>query len=419
MMTRLTVNPVFIIAIALMIMTNNCTHRAHEANNGQQEAAGEDISAATISKGNNQFAFDILGQLPHEDENLVISPFSISTAIAMTYAGAREGTQEQMAEIMHFDRDQDRFHRGYSNYLQSLSELIEEDIRLNIANSLWAQEDYHFLDSFFEIVQQNYDSETFQVDFKTNREEIRENINRWVYDETREKIEDLIAPGVLTRDTRLVLVNAIHFWGAWMKEFDPELTKEDRFFMENDDTVMADFMSREDTLPYYEDERLQALEIPYSGGDFSMMMVLPREGITTRDIEATLDAQSFVSLTDSMEETALKAFIPKFEGETKVDLEDIFMNMGMELPFSRDADFSGMTGDLELVIDKVIHQAMIEVEEEGTEAAAATAVVVIRKTAIDPDEPPVFRANRPFLFYIKDNINQSILFAGRVMNPEK
>ncbi len=405
--------------LAIALMVAGCSHRAHQQDLPGQEPGDQTISEHNIPMQNNQFAFDLIRQVPAEDNNFVISPFSISTALAMTYAGARGETLEQMAEVMHFDPDQEQFHQAFGEYLTTLKQLARDNIDLNVANSLWAQMDYHFLDSFFEIVETNYGSKTFQVDYRQNREQIRQDINDWVYDQTREKIRDLIAPNVLTEDTRLVLVNAIHFLGSWLKEFDKTLTREDNFYLRDRQTARADFMHRRDTLPYYEDDGMQVLEIPYTGMDFSMLLVLPAENNPLTTLETTMDAGWFDALNNKTERTRLDIYIPRFEAETKLDLEEVLISMGMPHPFSRDADFSGMTGDLELKIDKVIHQAMIEVGEEGTEAAAATAVVVIRKTAIDMDEPKVFRANRPFLFFVKDNVNQSILFAGRVINPGK
>ncbi len=400
--------------LALIAAFAACTHKAKQTDNSMHHE--EQIP---IPMANNKFAFDLLKEIPFEDDNMVVSPFSISTALAMTYTGAREATLEEMAAVMHFDRNQERFHKEYGEYLASLNKLAADNIQLNIANSLWAQEDYHFLDSFFEINKQHYNSETFQVNFQTNREQVRTNINDWVFEETREKIQDLIAPGVLTDDTRLVLVNAIHFFGPWLTEFDPDITRENVFFLQDRQTVMADFMFRSDHFNYYQDEQLQALEIPYSGEDFSMLLVLPGEGIPLQDIEKEMDAEAFARIITEMQHTEVDVFVPKYEAETKLDLEETLMAMGMLKPFNRMADFSGMTGKLDLKIDKVIHQAMIEVAEEGTEAAAATAVVVIRKTSIDPDPRTVFMANRPFMFFIKDNTHNSILFAGRVMNPSK
>ncbi len=212
-------------------------------------------------------------------------------------------------------------------------------------------------------------------------------------------------------------MNAIYFLGAWLKEFDPELTTEDIFYLRDREMVSTDFMRRSDTLPYFENDEKQLLEIPYNGGDFSMLFVLPAQGKTLEEVERGLDAEAFADMVEKMNEREVEVFIPSFKAETQIDLEDILANMGMETAFNRFADFSGMTGELDLMLDKVIHQAVIEVSEEGTEAAAATAVVVIRKTSIDPDQPPVFRANRPFLFFVKDNTTQNILFSGRIMNP--
>lgn len=396
-----------------MILTA-CSHRAYK--DGTQM---EKTEINIIAQGNNEFAFDLLKEIPHERDNMVISPFSVSTALAMTYAGARNVTLEEMAKVMHFDRDQVLFNANYGAYINAINDIAQEHVELNIANSIWAQQDYSFLQSYFDLIEDVYDSETFQVDFRANREAVREEINDWVYDETREKIKDLIAPGVLTDDTRMVLVNAIHFLGPWMKEFDPEQTRKNHFYLQGREFVMTDFMHSTDTLPYFEDESMQVLEIPYSGKNFSMVILLPKETPEMESIEQSLNSETFDNILNRLENKEVDIAIPKFEAETKLDLEEVLMGMGMIQPFNRYADFSGMTGDLDLKIDKVIHQAMIEVAEEGTEAAAATAVVVIRKTSIDPDPRTTFIANRPFMFFIKENQHNSILFAGRVMNPSK
>lgn len=405
----------FLLIIITIFMAASCTHRAHKGDPTKHS----DNDQVSLPERNNNFAFDLLNHIPHGTDNMVVSPFSISTALAMTYTGARGTTLDEMAATMHFDTDQQRFHREYGDYLALLNKMAEGHIQLNIANSLWAQEDYDFLESFFDINKKHYDSPTFMVNFETNREQVRLDINDWVFNETHEKIKDLIAPGVFTEDTRLVLVNAIHFFGPWLKEFDPDLTRENVFHLGNHNHVMADFMIRTDTFPYFENDVMQALEIPYSGEDYSMLLLLPAEGLPLKDMEKSLDATVYAEILKNMQNKEVDVFVPRFEAETKLDLEETLMEMGMRMPFSREADFRGMTGDLDLQIDKVIHQAMIEVAEEGTEAAAATAVVMIRKTAIDTEPRTVFNANRPFMFFIKDNRHQSILFAGRIMNPGK
>lgn len=400
-------------ALILTVMATGCTPRAYRDNKTMQNETEE----RPVAQGNNQFAFDLLQEIPFTENNMVVSPFSISTALAMTYTGARNTTMLEMARVMHFDKDQQRFRNNFRDYLVSLQHMASNDVQLNVANSLWAQEDYHFLEQFFEINKNYFNSETFLVNFETNREQVRKEINDWVYEETREKIKDLIVPGVLTEDTRLVLVNAIHFFGPWLTEFNPDNTRENIFYVSEAERVMADFMHRTDTLAYAENDKLQALELPYAGKDFSMLVLLPKHGTSLEEIHEILDPDYYNKIIGEMQKQEVDVFLPKFEAETKFDLEDVLMKMGMVDPFTRRADFSGMTGDLELKIDKVIHQAMIEVAEEGTEAAAATAVVIIRKTSIDPDPRTVFMANRPFIFFIKDNQHHSILFAGRVMNP--
>ncbi len=402
--------------IIMATLVTACTHRMSEQVPAVQN---NETEKQTISMNNNRFAFDLLRQMPVDDNNVVFSPFSISTALAMTYAGARENTMKEMARVMHFQENQHHFHGQYQQYLQSLMELAEDSICLNIANSLWAQTGYHFLESYFEIIKKHYHSSVFPADFLHNREQAAGDINQWVYNETNENIPNLISQDALTRDTRLVLVNAIHFLGEWLRAFDKERTHEDQFYLRNNQQVKTDFMYRGGSLPYYEDDQVQVLEIPYKGDNFSMLFILPQKDVSLEDAEARLDAEFYSGLTDRLKNTQLRVFLPKFKLNTRFDLEHALVNMGMKEAFTMDADLSGMTGQHDLKIDKVIHQAMIEVDEKGTEAAAATAVVVVMKTSINEEEPKTFRANRPFLFLIKDNAYQSILFAGRVMDPTK
>lgn len=375
------------------------------------------MSSMPFPTKNNRFAFDLLHKLPPGDENFVISPFSISAAMAMTYAGARGETSEQMAEVMHFDDENPAFHAQYGDYLREMHEMAGDSISLSIANSLWAQKDYHFLQSFFDTIESAYDSRTFQVDFMANREQIRQEVNQWVYRQTAENIDELIGRGVLTADTRLLLINAIHFFGPWSEAFEAGLTRPDDFFISSGEPVTADFMTKRDTFPYFEDAQMQVLELPYAGGEFSMLVILPSEGVSLAKLEESLDALCFFRITRQVSPTAVELFLPRFEADSRLDLEETLASMGMPEAFTGYADFSGMTGQRDLKIDKIIHQAMIEVAEKGTEAAAATAVIAIRKAAVEQDEPTVFKANRPFIFFIKDNRHQTILFAGRVADP--
>ncbi len=402
-------------ALSILIVIS-CTHRAYK-----EERPGSEqlLEAGAAARANNNFAFDLMGNIAKDGENLIFSPFSISTAMAMTYAGARGLTSEEMADVLYFKRELDDFNRAYGSYLDLVSKMAGEDLSLNLANSIWAQQDYTFLDSYFETIEKYYNSTSFLVDFVNNRENVRLQINDWVYNETEEKISDLLEPGVLTTDTRMVLANAIHFKGSWLKEFDKDRTTEGDFFTANDRSVKADFMNRNDTIPYYEDDILQAISLPYADGGFSMLFVLPAEGFSTTDLLQDFNADYFKELLSNMEKTETSIHIPVFEIENKMELDRVLPEMGIRQAFSNNADFSGITGSLDLKIDKIIHQAIIEVSEEGTEAAAATAVVIIRKSLLENDSRKVFRANRPFLYFLIDNELNSILFAGITSNPAK
>jgi serine protease inhibitor len=407
----------FLLIIMLSILITSCSRKTYQAME-KESPENNRINEDPVPLGNIYFAFDLLQALPEYEDNFSVSPFSISTALAMTYAGAREATQQQMAQVMHFHPDQSFFHDQYAEFLRNLREAASGDVQLNIANKLWAQQDYHFLPEFFEVVEINYNSGVNQVDFMANREEIRGDINQWVYEQTRENIKDLIAPDVLTEDTRLVLVNAIHFFGPWLKEFDKELTREDNFTNAQGERQRTQFMYGAERLPYFIDQYMQVIEIPYTDEKFSMLVLLPKEGVGLAKMEENLDVQYYLEMVDHLEvpDIDMEVLLPRFKMESKIDLEATLSKMGMNLAFSNKADFSGMTGDLDLKIDRVIHQAIVDVTEEGTEAAAATAVVMIRKTSIEPEEKILFRANRPFLFIIKENESNSILFMGRMNN---
>jgi serpin B len=416
MRNKMKANLVLALTLLPAVLFCSCSRRAQKSIDQTPQATAYGFPDKDLATRNNHFALDLLRQLPIEEQNAVFSPFSISAALAMTYAGARNLTAQQMVNTLNFDPDQETFHLDYQQYLEVLSELAKGDVRLNVANSIWAQQDYHFLPDYFAKLQAHYQAKVQQVNYRADREAIRLQINQWVYEETREKIEDLIPPMVLTPDTRMVLVNAIHFFGPWQKEFDKELTQTLPFHNIAGEKTLTDFMFRKDSFSYYEDETCQALELPYSEEGFSMVLMLPSEDISLQEFEIHLSADKFSSIIDQMQKKNAEIFIPRFEANTKINLEEVLSAMGMPEAFSNKADFSGMTGYTDLKIDQIIHQAVIEVQEEGTEAAAATAVVMIVKTSVGMDEEKiVFRADRPFLFAIKDNTYNSILFMGRVV----
>ncbi len=412
----MTTNAIKLLTLLMAVLFLACSRNVHKSIQTKSESKTNLIMQQSIPSRNNHFAFHMMRQLPFEDDNFVVSPFSISTALAMTYAGARGQTQMEMASTLFFDDDQQGFHRKYGQYLTTLKELAGDHVQLNIANNLWVQQGYHFLPEYFSTIESNYGTSPAQVNFRGDTEPIRQGINDWVYSQTRERIKDLIAPGILTEDTRMVLVNAIHFLGKWMVEFNKELTRKEIFRGMDGQGKETEFMRRTGYFNYAEHHGMQAIEMLYQGGNYSMVLLLPNKTSDVVSALSTLDGFAFEQIVSAMERTHVDLRLPRFEAETSVNLERLLSEMGMPLAFSKKADFSGMTGDDSLMIDKVIHKAMIEVKESGTEAAAATAVVMIMKTSIEPEpeRTVVFHADRPFLFFIKDNTYNNILFMGRM-----
>ena len=371
-----------------------------------------------IEMRNNKFAFDIFNAInPSHDENLVISPFSISTALAMTYAGAGGNTAIQMARTLYFDSDQENFHKNFSEWMNTIMEKGEAKKQLQIANSLWPQEDYPFLDEFMNLIREYYGSAFYKVNYKGDREQIRQQINAWVEKNTNDLIKDLIQPGVLVEDTRLVLVNAIYFLSNWKIAFDENATHTNTFNISRERTVNVPFMYMKDDLNYIKTDNFQALELEYEGSEFSMLILLPAENIDPDEFIKNFDALAFAETVSILEKQEVQVYLPSFKVRSKFDLEKLLAAMGMPDAFSNRADFSNMTPLNDLKIDKVIHEAFIDVYEEGTEAAASTAVVIIRKSAIVDPPANIFRADRPFFYLIRENQSNSILFMGKVVNP--
>lgn len=373
-----------------------------------------------IEMRNNKFAFDLFNAIsPSHDENLVISPFSISTALAMTYAGAGGNTATQMARTLYFDADQESFHRDFTQWMNIITEKGEAKKQLQIANSLWPQEDYPFLNEFMSLIREYYGSAFYKVNYKGDREKIRQQINAWVENHTNDLIKDLIQPGVLVDDTRLVLVNAIYFLSNWKIAFDENATHTSTFNINSERTVSVPFMYMKDDLMYVENDDFKALELDYEGSDFSMLIVLPAEN---KDIDGFIrgfNAATYAQTNEKLEKQEVQVYLPSFKVRSKFDLEKLLATMGMPDAFSNRADFSNMTPLNDLKIDKVIHEAFIDVHEEGTEAAASTAVVIIRKSAVVDPPANIFRADRPFFYAIRENATNTILFMGKVVNPDK
>jgi len=372
-----------------------------------------------VVEGNTEFMLDLYGRLRQENKgkNLFFSPYSISTALALTYSGARGQTEEQMAEVLHFLLEQEDLHKAFSQLQKKLNEGGRNgDYKLHVANALWGQEGYDFLEKFLDVTKKYYGSELQQVDFIRAREEARRIINTWVEGKTNNKIKDLIKPGVLTELTRLVLTNAIYFKGDWDLQFEEKYTKKLPFYVTGDKQVKAPLMYQDSEFQYAEVPGMQILELPYKGKQLSMVVFLPREVNGLGKLENELTTKKLKEYIETLQTWEVRVYLPKFKMTSQFSLKQVLQALGMKDAFSAKADFSGMNGRMDLFISAVVHKAFIEVNEEGTEAAAATAVVM-EAGAAPASPPPVFRADHPFLFLIRDNETGSILFLGRLLNP--
>jgi len=364
--------------------------------------------------GNTRFALDLYDQLRKEDGNLFFSPFSLSTALAMTYGGARGNTAAEMADTLHFELAQERLHPAFARLQQGLDVSEDEDAgyRLHIANALWPQKGYAFLPEFFELCQAHYRAGLQTVDYAGATEEARQTINRWVEQRTEEKIKELLKPGVLTPLTTLVLTNAIYFKGDWAAQFDKEKTTDAPFTLLDGEQVSVPLMNQAGEFRYTEDSAVQVLELPYAGEALSMVVVLPRQHDGLPALEKSLSAKKLADWLSKLRPRTVRVGLPRFKMTSEFKLNEVLQALGLRGAFTGGADFSGMTGSRDLFISAVVHKAFVDVNEEGTEAAAATGVVMLKGGL-----PPAFRADHPFLFLIRDVRTGSILFFGRVLNP--
>jgi serpin B len=385
---------------------------------GSSDAAEPAAQTGTVVEGNNAFALALYAKLRTENKgNVFLSPYSISTALAMTYAGAKGKTAAEIAEVLHFTVPQEQLAPAFAALAAKLHGDVEkEGYQLRIANRLWGQKGYHFLPAFLQVTRDDYGAELAQLDFVGNAEAARRTINTWVEEQTAEKIKDLIAPGVLGRDTALVLTNAIYFNGDWAGKFDKTLTRDAPFLLTPEEKVGVPMMRQRGEFAYGVVDNVQILELPYAGKKLSMVVLLPKEVDGLSDLEKKLSVDTLKTWTSRLNVPTVDIVLPKFKTTSSFRLEKVLGSMGMGLAFSGDADFSGMNGKRELSISAVIHKAFVDVSERGTEAAAATAVVMAR--AARPQKIPTFRADHPFLFLIRDNRTGSILFLGRMTNPK-
>jgi len=369
----------------------------------------------TVVEGNTDFALDLYRQVGKEPGNLFFSPSSLSAALAMTYAGARGETAGQMADTLHFPLDSERLHPAMGALVLKGPGGKAPPYQLHVANALWGQQGYPFLPEFMALTRKHYDAGLHEVDFARATEKARQTINAWAEEQTKRKITDLVPPGVLTTLTRLVLTNAIYFKGTWVYQFDKKKTAAEPFFVTAEESHPLPLMQQKREFNYFQDSDCRVLELPYAGEDISMVVILPEKVDGLAEVEKTLNSASLKKYLSALKSRKVEVYLPRFQMTREFGLKDALSEMGMPVAFSpNDADFTGINGGQpqRLFIKDVLHKAFVAVNEEGTEAAAATGVVM-EPTSL----PPRFRADHPFIFLIRDLRTGSILFLGRVADP--
>ncbi len=409
-----------VIAIVVGLVISGCggAAAAGEIRSGLPRSSADPAAAQDVRAAMDAFSADLYRILAREQGNVVLSPYSVAAALAMTRAGAVGETRMQMDAVLHAALAKD-IDAGLNALEQALAKRPGKykqgdqtlELELATANRLWGQKDFTFEAAFLDALARQYGAGIQVVDYKTAHEAARLTINAWVAARTKDRIKDLIAPGVLDEQTRLVLTNAIYLKAAWALRFDDGVPG--TFHRADGSTVPATLMSQTETLSYGAGDGYQAVRLPYVGG-LSMVVIVPDAGKVS-SFERGLDGATLRRIVNGLGGTSVILSMPKFSFRSKAQLKDALSQLGMPIAFTDRADFSGMTKQEPLEIADVIHQAFIAVDEKGTEAAAATAVVM-RATAA-PLKQVELKVDRPFLFLIQDDETGAILFMGRLADP--
>jgi len=369
-----------------------------------------------VVKDNTKFAFDFYSKVSErETGNIFFSPISLSSAMSMTFAGSSDETKNQISKVFHFESNDKKYHQKQGKIIKRYSSNADS-IKLSLVNTLWAEKTYQFKKDYNKLIQKSYSATIHQVDFVGKAEESRIQINNDISKLTFDKIKELLPSGSINSLTRLVLTNAIYFKGNWKTKFDKKKTFDGNFYITHQNKINCKMMGVKSRFNYYEGSKIQAIEMPYKGGNFSMVIILPSAGITLADYTKEFTYSTIEDILKRMTSEDINVSIPKFKISTGYQLKPLLSEMGMPLAFTDYATFSNMTSKNDLKISDVFHKAYIEVNEEGTEAAAATAVVIAVKS-IGNDK--YFVANRPFIFMIRDRVTGTILFMGRIVDPTK
>jgi len=372
-----------------------------------------------------EFCIDLYKHLAVEKGNIFFSPFSIATALAMTSAGAAGATDAEMAKVLHLNPDHSKRHSECAVWAKSLNSarrsIFEKPgggLEISAANALWCANRIQFNQSFVDIAKKNYLAEVRGLDFVRNAAGAVNEINGWVAEKTRGKIKQIITPDAVNPMTALILTNAIYFKGDWASQFEKESTRDQDFTLDGGAKIQCPTMSQSEPFPYAQRDGFAALDMPYVGGQVSMLILLPDRVDGLSDLEKRLDRALVDGAIRALKSQKVVVYLPKFHAETRYQVSDALQALGMKLAFTPAADFKGISNEGPLYISAVIHKAFVDVDEKGTEAAAATAVTMELASAVTRS-PPVFRADHPFIYLIRDSKSGQILFAGRMADPRK
>jgi serpin B len=385
--------------------------------------AASQVDLDALSENNTRFALDLFRALRDAKGNLFFSPYSISAALAVTYAGARGETADEMASTLHFTLPQEHLHPAFNELDLQLAERgegalgkDEQGFRLRIVNAIWGQTGYAFLDQFLDTLAENYGAGLRLLDFSRTPEQARVTINDWISEQTEAQIPELIPQGLIDELTRLVLTNAIYFNAAWQAPFPEELTDEATFHLLDGTEQSVPLMHQAESLGYMRGDQFVVVELPYDGMELAMLVLLPDAG-AFEIVQAQVDIELLRAIWSDIRYRQVSLAMPRFEFDADLSLAETLADLGMPTAFGAQADFSGMTGQRDLFISDVIHKAFVSVDEAGTEAAAATAVIMKR---LGLSEPPVeVVIDRPFILMIRDLQTNTLLFMGRVMSVQQ
>ncbi|NLO90498.1 MAG: serpin family protein [Elusimicrobia bacterium] len=384
---------------------------------GENENGGQTGMSALV-KANNDFALKLFRNLP--GGNLACSPYGVSEAFAMAYAGAQGKTAQELASAFGFP-GHETLHKSYAALRGQLDKTsVGGNLTLQIADSLWPQKNYRLVPAYVNALKKYYGAAPTPVDYVAQTEQARKTINDWADEHTAGRIKDLLPPGTLNSATRLTLVNAVYFKGLWQAQFKKELTQDAPFTVAGGQTLNVPTMYQKQKLRYAQDELAQVLELPYKGGEASLLVALPEKGKTLGELEKAMNSELLGQWQAALKSREVNVYLPKFKAATFIDLIDALKPLGLNAPFGPSADFSAISAEGGLFISKALQKAFVEVNEEGTEAAATTAITFSKTAMIgDANRPVYFRADHPFLYILRHNPTGAILFMGRVDDPSK